>query len=76
MTKQPNGWEMSKRIKTNCKIYVQSFSGATTTCMEDYMKTSVRMSPDHFIIQKLFKKMANSIINPSASAKQLKTKCH
>ena len=50
MTKQLNGCEMSNRIKTNCKIYVKIFSGASTTCMEDYMKPSLRMSPDQCIL--------------------------
>ena len=41
---------MSNRIKTICKIYVKTFSGATTTCIEDYMKPSLWMSPDQFIL--------------------------
>ena len=51
MTKSLNGYEMAKETNTNCKIYVKSFSGATTADMEDYMKPSVRKSPDHFILQ-------------------------
>ena len=39
-----------KKPNTNCKIYLKSFSGATTADMEDYMKPSVRKSPDHFIL--------------------------
>ena len=35
MTKLLNGWEMAKRIQSNCKIYVKTFSGATVSCMED-----------------------------------------
>ena len=50
MTKSLNGYEMAKKINTNCKIYVKSFPGATTADMEDYMKPSVRKSPDHFIL--------------------------
>ena len=50
MTKSLNGYEMAKKTNTNCKIYVKSFSGATTADMEDYMKPSVRKSPDHFIL--------------------------
>ena len=42
MTKLLNGWEMEKTIQCNCKIYVETFSGATTSCMEDYVKQSSR----------------------------------
>ena len=41
---------MAKKLKTRCKIYVKSFSGASVACMEDYAKPSLRMSPDHFIL--------------------------
>ena len=50
ITKLLNGWEMTKRIQSDCKIYVKSFSGATVSCMEDYMKPSIRNSPEHFIL--------------------------
>ena len=33
MTKLLNGWEMAKRIQSDCKIYVKTFSGATVSCM-------------------------------------------
>ena len=50
MAKLLNGWEMAKKIQSNCKIYVKTFSGATVSCMEDYMKPSLRNPPDHFIL--------------------------
>ena len=50
MTKLLNGWEMTKKIQSNCKICVKTFSGATVSCMEDYMKPSLRNPPDHFIL--------------------------
>ena len=50
MTKLLNGWEMPKRKQSNCKIYVKTFSGAMVSCMEDYMKPSLRNPPDHFIL--------------------------
>ena len=50
MTKLLNGWEMAKKIQSNCKIYVKTFSGATVSCIEDYMKPFLRNSPDHFIL--------------------------
>ena len=63
---------MVKKIQLNCKIYVKIFSGATVSCMEDYMKTSLRNPPDHFILQvgandlsseKCSMEIAKSIIN-------------
>ena len=48
MTKLLNSWEMAKRIQSNCKIYVKTFSRATVSCMEGNLKPSLRNSPDHF----------------------------
>ena len=48
--KHLNGWEMSKKLDANCKVFLKTFSGAKTTCMNDYVKPSVRSSPDHFIL--------------------------
>ena len=48
MVKHLNGWEMSKKLNVNCKVVVKIFSGAKTTCMNDYEKSSVGSSPDHF----------------------------
>ena len=50
MTKLLNGWDMAKKIQTNCKVFIKTFSGATVSCMEDYMKPSLRNPPDHFIL--------------------------
>ena len=50
MVKHLNGWEMSKKLNANCKVFVKTFSGAKTTCMHDYVKPWVRSSPDHFIL--------------------------
>ena len=72
MTKLLNGWQMAKEIQSNCKIYVKTFSGATVSCMEDYMKPSLRNPPDHFILhvgtndlssEKCSMEIAKSIIN-------------
>ena len=82
MIKQFNGWETSKGINSKCKIFVKTFSGATTTCMENYIKPSLRMSPDHFILHtrandlassKRSQEIVNSIINLVC---QLKTNSH
>ena len=44
---------MAKKIRSNYKIYVKTFTGATVSCMEDYMESKwnplfERNSPDHF----------------------------
>ena len=49
MLKHLNGSEMSKKVKSDCKIFVKHFSGATTNCMEDYLKPSLRKDPNHII---------------------------
>ena len=41
---------MSKKLKHR-KVYVQSFPGAITKCMEDYKKYLMRDKQDHFILQ-------------------------
>ena len=50
MTKLLNGWEMAKRMQSNFKIYVKTFSGVTVLGMDDYMKPSLRNPPHHFIL--------------------------
>ena len=50
MTKLLNGWEMAKKLEANSKVFVKTFSGATVSCMEDYMKPSLRNPPGHFIL--------------------------
>lgn len=66
LTKQLNGWEMPKRIKTNCKVYVQTFSVGTTTCMGDYMKSALQMSSDYFILH-----IGTNDSGPSKSTKEM-----
>ena len=39
-----------KKVKSDCKTFVKHFSGATTNCMEDYMKPSLRKDPNHIIL--------------------------
>ena len=41
---------MRKRIPKGDKIYVKSFSGATTECIRDYVKPSLRFHPDLIIL--------------------------
>ena len=50
MIKHINGWEVSKRLESDCKGYVKQFSSAGTKCMKDYMKPSLQENPDHFIL--------------------------
>ena len=48
--KHINGWDLSKKLNPKCKVMVRSFPGATTQCMNDYVKPSIRAQPDHFIL--------------------------
>ena len=50
MLKHLNGSKMSKKVKSDSKIFVKHFSRATTNCMEDYMKPSLRKDPNHIIL--------------------------
>ena len=50
MLKHLNSWEMSKKVKSDCKIFVKHFSGATTNCMKDYMKPSLRKDPNQIVL--------------------------
>ena len=40
----------SEKTKTRCKVFVRTFSGATTQCMGDHMKPCIRVKPNHFIL--------------------------
>ena len=40
-----NGWEISKLLQSDCKVYVKQFSGARTKFMKDYVKSSLRENP-------------------------------
>ena len=49
MIKHLNGWDIAKKVhKSKCKIYVKPFSGDKTSCMKDYVKPSLRSTPNHF----------------------------
>ena len=50
MIKHTNGWEIVKKLKLECKVFVRNFPGATTQCMPDYMKPSIRAKLNHFIL--------------------------
>ena len=81
MVKHLNGWEISKKLNANCKVFAKTFSGAKTTSMHDYVKPSVRSSPDHFILHvgtndlpsdKSLEEIARSIIDLATSVKNEK----
>ena len=81
MLKQLNGWEMSKKLNANCKMFVKTFLGAKTICMHDYVKPSVRSSPNHIILHvgtndlssdKSSEEIARSIIDFATSIKNEK----
>ena len=48
MVKHINGWEISKRLQSDCKVYVKQFSGART--MYERLYGTLRENPDHFIL--------------------------
>ena len=50
MVKHINGHEISKRLQSDSKVYVTQISGARTKFMKDYMKPSLRINPNHFIL--------------------------
>ena len=75
-----NGWEMSNKVNSDCKIFVKHFAGATTNCMEDYMKPSLRKDPNHIILHvgtndlildRTSQDIATSIVNLACSIKAL-----
>ena len=50
MIKHANEWEIAKKLKPECKVFARNFPGATTQCMADYMKPSIRAKPNDFIL--------------------------
>ena len=51
MIKHLNGWDRCKNVhKSEYKIYPKSFPVAKTSCMKDYVKQSLRNTPNHFIL--------------------------
>ena len=70
--KHLNGWKMSKKVKSDYNIFVKHFLGATTSCMEVYMKLSLRKDPNHvilhvatndLILERTSQDIATSIVN-------------
>ena len=50
MIKNINKWEIVKKLKPECKVFVRTFAGTTTQCMADYMKPSIEAKSNHFIL--------------------------
>ena len=50
MLKRANGWEISMRLESDCKVYLKNFSEARTKCTKDYLKPFLREDPNHFIL--------------------------
>ena len=50
MIKHTNGWEIAKKLKPECNVFVRNFPGATTQFMANYMKPAIRPKPNHFIL--------------------------
>ena len=50
MLKDLNSWGMSKKVKSDCKIFVKHFSGKATNFVNDYLKPSLRKHPNHIIL--------------------------
>ena len=50
MIKDVNGWETSRKLQGNCKVYVKHFSGAKAKCMKDYIQLQQRENSDHYVL--------------------------
>lgn len=50
MIKPKNVWKMLKNLTSKTKAHEEHFLGATTKCMEDCWKPSLRHSPEHFVL--------------------------
>ena len=48
--KHIDGWEISERLQSDCKVYMKQLSEAKTKCTKNYMKPSFWENPDHFIL--------------------------
>ena len=50
IVKHIQGWEITKTLDNNQKVYVRQLSGSKVSCMKDYMKPSIcENNPDHII---------------------------
>ena len=70
MVKHLNGYEISRKLPSKCKVYVRYLPGAKTRCMKDYLKPSLRENPDHFILHVETNDL-NSEQSPELNAKSI-----
>ena len=73
MLKHLNDWEMPKKVKSVCQIFVKHFSGTATNCKEDYMKPPLRkksksnkilhVATNDLILDRTSQYIATSIVN-------------
>lgn len=79
--KHLNGQQLPKKVNSHCKIFVKHFPGETTSCMEDYVKPSLRKDLNHkifhagtndFILDRTLQGIATSIANLACSIKDVK----
>ena len=75
--KHVKSYSLSKSLD-NCKFYVKDFRRARITCMQDYVRPTIRENPDHIILHVgkndlttniPTEKVAESIINSASSLK-------
>ena len=50
MVKHANVWEIAKKLKPECKVFVGNFPGATTQFIADCMKPLIWAKPNRFIL--------------------------
>ena len=41
--------EYKKKLIPSCKVFVRTFHGATTQCMDNYVKPSIKTQPEYSI---------------------------
>ena len=78
MVKHLNGYDISRKVTSEWKVYVRNFAGAKKRCMKDYLMLSLRENPDHFILhvrtndlnsQRSPEPISKSIVHLAASLK-------
>lgn len=70
VVKHLNGYDISRKVTSEWKVYVGNFAGAKKRCMKDYLMPSLRENPDHFILHMRTKDL-NSQRSPEPIAKSI-----
>ena len=50
IVKEMKPYKMRQRLENNEKIFIKTFAGATTSCMKDYVRPSLRYNPDAILL--------------------------